>query len=133
MARFATAPELVQFDAGTRVLSVQSTSASLTGRVKYSTFMSLFFPGTIEQFVVSLLVLVAVPVLSAQTFRGGLNGSVSDASGALVPDAQVELVEVGTGAKFKAVTSSGGEFTFLDLSVGKYDVNEQLAALSPRK
>ena len=131
MARFATAPELVQFDAGTRVLSVQSTSASLTGRVKYSTFM--FFPGTIEQLIVSLLVLVAVPVLSAQTFRGGLNGSVSDASGALVPDAQVELVEVGTGAKFKAVTSSGGEFTFLDLSVGKYDVNEQLAALSPRK
>ena len=68
-----------------------------------------------------LVVVCCVSLASyGQTFRGGINGSVTDQSGAVVPGATVELVNMGTSASAKAVTSSAGEFSFLDLPVGTY-------------
>ncbi|MDE3062955.1 MAG: carboxypeptidase regulatory-like domain-containing protein, partial [Acidobacteriota bacterium] len=68
-----------------------------------------------------LVVVYCVSLASyGQTFRGGINGSVTDQSGAVVPGATVELVNMGTSASAKAVTSSAGEFSFLDLPVGTY-------------
>ncbi len=61
--------------------------------------------------------------LSAQTFRGALNGTVTDQSGALISNAQVEIIDAATSATFKAATSTAGEFSFRDLPVGSYDVS----------
>ncbi|MBV8673489.1 MAG: carboxypeptidase regulatory-like domain-containing protein, partial [Acidobacteriaceae bacterium] len=58
----------------------------------------------------------------AQTFRGGLNGVVTDQSGAVVPNAQVVALDPATGVSHTTLTSSGGEFTFQDLPLGSYDV-----------
>ena len=69
---------------------------------------------------VPLLLLLTTALLHAQNFRGGINGVVSDPSGAVVPGAAVELANSGTGITYKAVTSSGGEYEFLDLPIGKY-------------
>jgi Carboxypeptidase regulatory-like domain/TonB dependent receptor len=80
-----------------------------------------------------IVVLFAAVSLSAQTFRGALNGTVTDQSGALVPNAQVEIVQAGTGTSFKALTSSAGEFTFLDLPIGKYDVNVSASGFKPEQ
>src|ERR1700721_4163567 len=44
----------------------------------------------------SLLILLAAAA-SAQTFRGGFNGSVTDVSGAAIPDAAVQAVNDATG------------------------------------
>ena len=58
----------------------------------------------------------------AQTFRGGINGAVTDQSGAVVPSAQVEALNVATGVSRKTVTSSAGEYSFQELPLGTYKV-----------
>src|ERR1700683_4456117 len=60
--------------------------------------------------------------LLAQTFRGGISGSVADASGAAVASAAVKLVSPDTGLTREGITSSTGEFVFQDLPLGKYDI-----------
>lgn len=77
-------------------------------------------------FTVALLILMALSVvplrLMGQTFRGGINGNVTDPSGAVVPGAQVTAVDDATGVAHKTVTSSAGEYSFQDLPLGIYKV-----------
>ncbi|MBB6145072.1 outer membrane receptor protein involved in Fe transport [Silvibacterium bohemicum] len=63
------------------------------------------------------------PTLRAQTFRGSINGVVTDQSGAVVAAAQVEATDVATGIAHTTITSSGGEFSFQDLPLGSYSVS----------
>ena len=60
--------------------------------------------------------------LMAQTFRGGISGTVTDASGAAVANAPVKLMSPDTGLTRDGVASSSGEFVFQDLPLGKYDI-----------
>ena len=67
------------------------------------------------------LVLVGVGA-HAQTFRGAINGTVSDPSGAVVAGADVKATEIATGIAHSMLTTSSGEFAFQDLPVGAYRV-----------
>ena len=58
----------------------------------------------------------------AQTYRGGINGTVTDVTGAAVAGAKVVATEVSTGVVHESVSSSGGEFLFNDLPLGEYKV-----------
>ena len=49
-----------------------------------------------------------------------LRGHVTDASGALVPGAQVKLTLTATGVTRQGVTDSSGEYQFLQLTPGQY-------------
>jgi hypothetical protein len=72
---------------------------------------------------VALVALLFAPVAShAQTFRGGINGTVTDQSGAVVPAATVDAVNTATGVSHKTVSSSAGEYAFQDLPLGTYKV-----------
>src|ERR1700688_3359539 len=63
----------------------------------------------------------ALPTLAvAQTFRGGINGSVTDFTGAVLPQAVVSATNEATGLGYKTISSSGGEFSFQDLPPGSY-------------
>ena len=66
--------------------------------------------------------LLASASLIAQTFRGGISGTVTDATGAAVAGAAVKLVSPDTGLTREGITSSTGEFVFQDLPLGKYDI-----------
>jgi hypothetical protein len=57
----------------------------------------------------------------AQVNRANLNGTVTDPSGANVPNAKVELVEVDTGFTREAVTGVSGVYSISSLPVGKYN------------
>jgi Carboxypeptidase regulatory-like domain/TonB dependent receptor len=70
----------------------------------------------------ALFLLLATLTLQAQTFRGGINGTVTDPSGAVVPNAGVQAVNAANAVPYKTVTSSGGEFQFQDLPLGAYTV-----------
>jgi hypothetical protein len=72
--------------------------------------------------VALLLTLLASASLIAQTFRGGVAGTVNDSSGAAVAGAAVKLVSPDTGLTREGITSSTGEFVFQDLPLGKYDI-----------
>jgi hypothetical protein len=69
----------------------------------------------------SLMFALVVPVWAQQTaVRGNLAGTVSDTTGAVIPEAQVTL----TGAQDRrtATTNSEGRFTVQGLIPGRYDV-----------
>ena len=67
--------------------------------------------------------LFALPgFLVGQTFRGGINGTVTDQAGALVPGATVEATDTATNSVHKTISSSAGEFSFQDLPLGTYTI-----------
>ena len=71
----------------------------------------------------ALAVLVLVGVAGyAQTFRGAINGTVTDPSGAVVAGADVKATEIATGSAHSMLSTSNGEFAFQDLPVGAYRV-----------
>lgn len=59
---------------------------------------------------------------SAQTFRGGIAGTVVDTSGAAIPDAMVKIVHNGTGLSRNQLTPAGGDFSFAELPTGIYNL-----------
>src|SRR5215831_9664256 len=69
-----------------------------------------------------LLTLSFVVSASSQTFRGAINGTVADPSGAAVPNATVKATEVATGIDHTTVTTSEGQFAFQDIPLGFYKV-----------
>jgi hypothetical protein len=72
-------------------------------------------------FAVMLMMGFAIGV-NAQTFRGAINGTVTDPSGAVVPEAQVRAIDTATGIEHTTVTTSDGQFSFQDLPLGTYRV-----------
>ena len=62
----------------------------------------------------------AMAILLAQTDRGVITGTVKDASGAVVPGAQVTAIQTSTNANFKTKTTTSGDFTVPSLPVGNY-------------
>jgi hypothetical protein len=71
--------------------------------------------------LLALLLLVSAPAL-AQTFRGSINGTITDPSGAVVPGARVTATDVATGVVRDTVSSGAGEFEFADLPLDSYSV-----------
>jgi Carboxypeptidase regulatory-like domain/TonB dependent receptor len=69
-----------------------------------------------------LIVVLLVVAISAggQTFRGAINGTVTDPSAAMVPNATVKATDKATGIERATVTTSDGLFAFQDLPVGTY-------------
>ena len=61
-------------------------------------------------------------MLTAQTYRGAIAGTVADSSGAAVADAAVKVVNKGTGATRTQNTPPAGDFNFPDLAPGMYTV-----------
>ena len=58
----------------------------------------------------------------AQTVLGGIGGSVTDPTGALIPNATVTATSQGTGGKSVTRTTGAGVYRFPDLPIGTYTV-----------
>ncbi len=59
--------------------------------------------------------------LSAQT-AGTISGHVADATGAVIPDANITLTNVGTSAVRSTVTTGAGDYLFPDVPPGIYNI-----------
>jgi Carboxypeptidase regulatory-like domain/TonB dependent receptor len=71
-------------------------------------------------FLFSLMILLSLPA-KAQ-FRSSIEGTVTDTSGAVVPDAQVTLTNTATGVSQVAQSNGEGIFRFPSLAPGKYQL-----------
>src|SRR5580704_2158453 len=72
--------------------------------------------------LLALTVLIAATLVSAQTFRGTILGTVSDPSGAVVSGANVKVHNIGTGLERTAQTSGDGSYSVPELPIGTYTV-----------
>jgi hypothetical protein len=70
-----------------------------------------------------LFTLSLAVVAKSQTFRGAINGTVIDPSGAVVPGATVRATEAATNIDRATVTTSEGQFAFQDIPTGLYKVS----------
>jgi len=69
--------------------------------------------------------LVAVALLStahAQTETGTIRGSVTDPSGAVVPNATIRLIDIDRGINTEVVTGNGGFYTLASVRPGHYQM-----------
>jgi hypothetical protein len=67
----------------------------------------------------------------AQTYRGAINGTVTDPSGAVIPDVEVKATDKATAITHTTRTTSDGEFAFQDLSIGTYSVSVAAPGFPP--
>lgn len=61
--------------------------------------------------------------LEAQAATATVQGTVTDASGAAVPDATIAIKNTGTGATVNAVTNAQGRFVMSNLNPGGYEMD----------
>jgi hypothetical protein len=80
---------------------------------------------------VGLLFLLALLVFGvsakAQIISGDLVGTIFDKSGAAVPGATVEAINVDTKAKYTTQSNEAGEYRFSNLPIGSYDISASAA------
>lgn len=83
--------------------------------------------------LLAVLALVGFLSLSAmaQTFRGGISGSVADSSGGAVPNAVVTATADDTGLVHTTTSSGAGEYGFQDLPLGRYTVSVKTSGFQP--
>lgn len=78
---------------------------------------------------VALLVAMAGPAGAQERFSG-LTGTVTDASGAVLPGTTVTITNKQTGKVFTAVSGADGVYRVLDLEPGRYTVKFELSGFS---
>ena len=74
--------------------------------------ISKLFARQAKSAVIGLLLVLFAWTLSstAQTYRGGITGTVTDNSGASIAGAAVTATEDATNTSYKAISTSAGEF-----------------------
>ena len=82
--------------------------------------------------VVFIALLATAPLVSAQTLYGSLTGTVTDSTGAVVPNAKVEVLNVGTGIARQHTTDERGTYLLPDLLPGTYKVTISAPAFATR-
>jgi len=71
--------------------------------------------------LVKLAICPTVPAY-AQVDRSGLNGTISDSSGSLLPQAHITVVENATGLRRNTISDASGNYSVPQLPVGIYSV-----------
>src|SRR5882762_4818739 len=61
--------------------------------------------------------------VSAQTFRGGIQGTVTDPNGEIIVGAEVRITNPDTGLTRTTQTDSTGSYLVSELPIGTYEVN----------
>src|ERR1700675_3742782 len=74
-----------------------------------------------------LLFLLNAKIVSSQVVTGTILGRVTDATGAVVPGATVQLQNLETGFSRTEQTDSGGRYLSRNLPLGTYNVTVQQA------
>jgi hypothetical protein len=79
-----------------------------------------------------LCIVLSAAALFAQMSDGNITGSVLDASGAAVPNADIGLVNAGTGVRTQAKTDANGVYRVNNLLVGEYNVTVTAAGFTTK-
>jgi len=84
-----------------------------------------------RRLAVFVLVVVLAASARAQFDTATVLGTVTDPSAAVIPHCQVALHNIATGALATATTDGRGEFRFVDISVGSYELKVTARGFQP--
>lgn len=73
----------------------------------------------------ALLLSSFATVASSQTFFGSIIGSVTDATGAAIPQTTITLINLGTGERRQMTTDDAGTYQFVNLPPGRYRIEAE--------
>lgn len=74
-----------------------------------------------------LCVFLLLGAAYAQTDRGIITGTISDSTGAMIPNATIEAKNRQTGALFQAASSLTGNYTLAQLPAGVYELSTSVS------
>ncbi|MFZ1085329.1 MAG: carboxypeptidase-like regulatory domain-containing protein [Terracidiphilus sp.] len=77
-------------------------------------------------FFLAFLAILCVPAMS-QTFRGSIQGTVTDSTGAAIPGAQVTVYSPSTGLSRTVAANDRGEYVASELPLGTYSITVEKA------
>ncbi|MCC6538781.1 MAG: TonB-dependent receptor [Bryobacterales bacterium] len=81
--------------------------------------------------IASSIALLFLGTLSAQEFRATISGTVTDASGATVPNVQLTAVSVDRQVEYRAVTNEAGRYVTPFLPAGAYRLRVEKDGFKP--
>jgi len=79
--------------------------------------------------LIAILTVLTINIL-AQTPTGSLVGTITDPTGAAIPDATVTIRDAATGTSRTTVTSQGGAYEFTNLRPATYEVTAEAKGFS---
>ena len=71
---------------------------------------------------VSVLVFTCAPLANGQSTGGRIRGTVTDQTGGAVAAVKVQLVNESTHATREVQSNENGEFIFIEVPVGTYEI-----------
>ncbi len=83
--------------------------------------------------IVSVVLLASLMVclpLIAQESTGGINGTVRDETGGVIPGVEVSVTNAAIGSQVSTVTGDEGTYTFNSLPVGEYTVTTSMSGFT---
>jgi len=90
--------------------------------------MRLSKPGFVVQRI--LVVLAVFAATCYAQFSGSIQGTVLDATGAVVPNAKVQLKNLGTTVVTSTVSDTEGNYRFVSLAPGSYQISVEAAGFN---
>src|ERR1700676_1643275 len=82
-------------------------------------------------FQIPMLVLLMSTASCYAQFTAGVQGTVQDSKGAVVPSATVTLINADTDVKQAATSNASGVYRFTSLSPGNYTVSTTVQGFAP--
>jgi hypothetical protein len=88
--------------------------------------------GTLLSAVVCALALAAALPVAAQTFRGGIQGTITDTTGGALPGATVTITSPATKLTRTVFTDKDGNYFIPELPLGEYTLTAELNGFAPQ-
>src|SRR5438876_3381329 len=76
--------------------------------------------------LVALCLLLSVNIAFGQSDRGTITGAVSDATGAVIPGANVVATNTETATRYETISTETGNYTLSQLPAGVYQLSAEL-------
>jgi len=95
----------------------------MKGDARLLQLRSFFCHSVLSVTLFGFAMLLAAPSARAQSTGGRIRGTVTDPSGGAVAAAMVQLVNEGTHATREVQTGANGEYIFIEVPVGTYEIN----------
>jgi carboxypeptidase family protein len=74
------------------------------------------------RFILGLALSLLLAMATSAGVGGRISGAVTDASGSVVPKAAVSITNLATGVRQTLITDDRGVYSFLEVAVGRYDL-----------